>query len=71
MSLIEARPLVEAEYRDIDTETVDVVSAIALDEASPQEEVELVCFIKRSHLYSSEIFAFFPKNSIILTIKIF
>ena len=40
MSLIEARPLVEAEYRDIDTETVDVVSAIALDETSSQEEIE-------------------------------
>ncbi len=71
MSLRVARPLVAAGLRDIDTETVDVVSAIALDEMSPQEEVELVCFIKISHLYSSEIFAFFPKNSIILTIKIF
>ena len=52
-SLRVARPLVVAELRDIDTETVEVVSAIALDETSPQEEVELVCFIKRSHLYSS------------------
>lgn len=52
MSLIEARPLVEAEYRDIDTETVDVVSAIALDETSPQEEVELQsneCSFVREH----------------------
>ena len=40
-SLREERRLVEAELRDIDTETVEVVSAIALDEASPQEEVEL------------------------------
>ncbi|MDN5011102.1 hypothetical protein PCY71_01735 [Streptococcus sp. SN3] len=40
MSLIEARPLVEAEYRDIDTETVDVVSAIALDETTSQKAVE-------------------------------
>ena len=40
-SLRVARPLVAAELRDIDTETVDVVSAIALDETSPQEEVEL------------------------------
>ena len=31
-SLREARPLVEADLRDIDTETVGVVSAIALDE---------------------------------------
>lgn len=51
--LREERALVEAELRDIDVETVEVVSAIALDETSPQEEVELVCFIKRSHLYSS------------------
>ena len=36
----EARPSVEAGLRDIDTETVDVVSAIALDETSPQEEIE-------------------------------
>ncbi|MEZ7547929.1 MULTISPECIES: hypothetical protein [Streptococcus] len=40
MSLRVARPLVAAELRDIDTETVDVVSAIALDETSPQEEIE-------------------------------
>jgi len=40
MSLIEARPLVEAEYRDIDTETVDVVSAIALDETTSKKTVE-------------------------------
>lgn len=39
-SLREERRLVEAELRDIDTETVEVVSAIALDEMSPQEEVE-------------------------------
>ena len=41
MYLSEARPLVEAELRDIDAETAYVVSAIALDETSPQEEVEL------------------------------
>ena len=40
MSLKEARQLVATELRDIDTETVDVVSAIALDETSPQEEIE-------------------------------
>ena len=40
-SLREAKQLVAAELRDIDTETVDVVSAIALDETSPQEGVEL------------------------------
>jgi len=40
MSLREARPLVAAELRDIDTETTYVVSAIALDETSPQEEIE-------------------------------
>ncbi|MBZ2067881.1 hypothetical protein K1I81_02285 [Streptococcus sanguinis] len=40
-SLREARPLVAAELRDIDAETAYVVSAIALDETSPQEEVEL------------------------------
>ena len=40
MSLREAKQLVAAELRDIDTETVDVVSAIALDETSQQEEVE-------------------------------
>ena len=39
-TLREAKQLVVAELRDIDTETVDVVSAIALDETSPQEEVE-------------------------------
>ena len=31
---------VYAEYRDIDTEPVDVVSAIALDETSSQEEIK-------------------------------
>lgn len=35
MSLREAKQLVAAELRDIDTETVDVVSAIALDETRP------------------------------------
>ena len=40
MSLRVARPLVAAELRDIDTETVVVVSAIALDETSPQDEVK-------------------------------
>ena len=39
MSLREARPLVAAEFRVIDTETIGVVSAIALDETSPQEEI--------------------------------
>ena len=39
-TLREARLSVAVELRDIDTETVDVVSAIALDETSPQEEVE-------------------------------
>ena len=34
MSLRLARPLVEADPRDIDTETVDVVSAITLDETT-------------------------------------
>ena len=34
-SLRLARRLVVAELRDIDTETVDVVSAIALDETRP------------------------------------
>ena len=34
-SLREAKQLVAAELRDIDTETVDVVSAIALDETRP------------------------------------
>ncbi len=41
-SLRVARPLVAAELRDIDTETIGVVSAIALDEMSLQEKVELV-----------------------------
>lgn len=40
MSLREARRLVVAELREIDTDTVGVESAIALDETSPQEEVE-------------------------------
>ena len=40
MSLRVARPLVAAELRDIDAETAYVVSAIALDETSPQEEIE-------------------------------
>ena len=40
MSLREARQLAAAELRDIDTETVDVVSAIALNETNLQEEVE-------------------------------
>ena len=39
-SLRVARPLVAAEFRVIDTETIGVVSAIALDETSPQEEIE-------------------------------
>ena len=34
MSLRVARPLVAAELRDIDTETIYVVSAIALDETN-------------------------------------
>ena len=34
-SLIEARRLVAADLRDIDTETVGIVSAIALDETRP------------------------------------
>ena len=41
MSLREARRIVSAELRDIDAETDYVVSAITLDETSPQEEVEL------------------------------
>ena len=41
MFLREARRLVAAELRDIDTETVDVVSAIALNETNLQEEVEM------------------------------
>ena len=40
MSLKEARQLVAAELRDIDAETVGVVSAIALDETTLQKEVE-------------------------------
>ena len=40
MSLREVRALIEAELRDIDAEMVRVVSAIALDETTPQEEVE-------------------------------
>ena len=40
-TLREAKQLVVAELRGIDAETVGVVSAIALDETSPQEEVEL------------------------------
>ncbi len=39
MSLREAKQLVAAELRDIDTETVGVVSAIALDETRQHEEV--------------------------------
>ena len=39
-SLREARPLVEAELREIDADTVGVENAIDLDETSPQEEVE-------------------------------
>ena len=39
--LREARPLVEANLRDIDTETAyHVVSSIDLDEMNSQEEVE-------------------------------
>ena len=40
-SLKEARQLVAAELRDIDAETVGVVSAIALDETTSQKAVEL------------------------------
>ena len=40
-SLRVAITLIVADLRDIDTETAYVVSAIALDETSPQEEVEL------------------------------
>ncbi|WP_262366259.1 hypothetical protein [Streptococcus sp. Marseille-P6264] len=40
MSLRLARPLVEADPRDIDTETVVVVSAIALEETTSQKTVE-------------------------------
>lgn len=39
-SLREARRFVSAELRDIDAEAVGVVSAIALDETRPQDEVE-------------------------------
>ena len=39
-SLREAKQLVVAELRDIDTETVGVVSAIALDETTSQKAVE-------------------------------
>ena len=38
--LRETRQFFSAELRDIDTETVDVVSAIALNETNLQEEVE-------------------------------
>ena len=38
--LRQARRLVAAELRDIDTETVDIVSAIALDETTSQKAVE-------------------------------
>ena len=41
MSLREVGALVEAELRDIDAETVGVVSAIALDETTSQKAVEL------------------------------
>ena len=40
MFLREARLLVAAELRDIDTEMVDVVNAIALDETTSQKAVE-------------------------------
>jgi len=40
MSLRLARPLVEADLRDIDTEMVGVVSAITLDEITSQKAVE-------------------------------
>ena len=40
MSFREARQLVAAEHRDIDAETVGVVSAIALDETTSQKTVE-------------------------------
>ena len=39
-TLREAKQLVVAELRDIDTETVDVVSAIALDEMTSKKAVE-------------------------------
>lgn len=38
--LREARRFVSAELRDIDSETVGVVSAIALDETTSQKAVE-------------------------------
>ena len=38
--LRQASSLVVAELRDIDTETVNVVSAIALDETTSQKAVE-------------------------------
>ena len=41
MSLRVARPLVAAGLRDIDTETIGVVSAIALDETTSKKAVEL------------------------------
>ncbi|WP_268683065.1 hypothetical protein [Streptococcus sanguinis] len=40
MSLRVARPLVAAGLRDIDTETIGVVSAFALDETTSQKAVE-------------------------------
>ncbi|QLB51182.1 hypothetical protein FDP16_06050 [Streptococcus sanguinis] len=40
-SLREARQFFSAELRDIDTETVGVMSAIALDETTSQKAVEL------------------------------
>ena len=40
MSLREAKQLVVADLRDIDTETVGVVSAFALDETTSQKAVE-------------------------------
>ena len=40
MSLREGGAFVEAELRDIDAETVGVVSAIALDETTLQKAVE-------------------------------
>ncbi|MBP2621041.1 hypothetical protein DHL47_06845 [Streptococcus panodentis] len=39
-SLSEARPMVEGELRDMDTETSSVVSAIALDESNSQHADE-------------------------------
>ena len=39
-SLREARPLVEAELREIDADTVGVESAIALDEMTSKKAVE-------------------------------